>query len=448
MTDIDTDYKSLKQGVPRVRPRPEVVTITKEQERAWEETRTLMLMTCPAFSHILYTMMNPSKKADVAYWTEEVPIAATDGVALLLNPKKFFGYDLNERVFIVSHEIMHCIFNHCGMMQVWNTTGTVGYVDGTFLKYDSKIMNKAADYVINAQLIKAKVGKYSTNWLYDPQLSVSGEESVIDVYRKIYKDNPGGGGKGGQESFDEHLPPGTTESKDPTEAQQERSDVEWRTAVAAAVASSKAQGKLPASLERLFSDVLDPPISWKEHVQAFFARKVGTGGYDWRRPDEHLIVRGLTSVLPGRAVFAPGRSGFGSGTIIMAGDTSGSIDFRPGRVGDKFLNEMAGLLDELKPKRLVLMWCDAEVHQVDEVEDASDIENIRSKKIGGGGGTSFVPVFEEVKKMGLEPDALIYLTDGYGSFPEHAPSYPVLWGSISSATYPFGDVVDLTALNQ
>ena len=60
-----------------------------------------------------------------------------------------------------------------------------------------------------------------------------------------------------------------------------------------------------------------------------------------------------------------------------------------------------------------------------------------------------MPPFEEVKRMGLEPDALIYLTDGMGTFPTHAPSYPVLWGTIiKEARYPFGDVVDLTALVQ
>lgn len=46
--------------------------------------------------------------------------------------------------------------------------------------------------------------------------------------------------------------------------------------------------------------------------------------------------------------------------------------------------------------------------------------------------------------MGLEPDALVYLTDGHGTFPTQAPSYPVLWGNITpNYKYPFGDVVDI-----
>ena len=27
----------------------------------------------------------------------------------------------------------------------------------------------------------------------------------------------------------------------------------------------------------------------------------------------------------------------------------------------------------------------------------------------------------------LTPDLLVYLTDGYGAYPERPPSYPVLW---------------------
>ena len=127
-------------------------------------------------------------------------------------------------------------------------------------------------------------------------------------------------------------------------------------------------------------------------------------------------------------------------------DTSGSI-------GEKELNmffaEMAGILEDVRPKRLVVMWCDAKVHRVDEIEEASDLTGLRKKGAPGGGGTMFEPVFDEMDKMGLDDvDALVYLTDGYGSFPKAPPSYPVIWGNISDLKpehYPFGDVVEIPA---
>jgi predicted metal-dependent peptidase len=91
------------------------------------------------------------------------------------------------------------------------------------------------------------------------------------------------------------------------------------------------------------------------------------------------------------------------------------------------------------------MWCDAKVHRTDELEEAGDLAALRSKKVPGGGGTSFIPVFDEIDKTGIEPDALVYLTDGMGCFPRQAPRYTVIWGSIyAPSKYPFGDVVDLT----
>lgn len=82
-------------------------------------------------------------------------------------------------------------------------------------------------------------------------------------------------------------------------------------------------------------------------------------------------------------------------------------------------------------------------NRVDEAEEPEDLIEIRAKGAPGGGGTSFVPVFDEIYNSGLRPDALVYLTDGYGSFPDKAPPYSVIWGSIGldKSGYPFGDVV-------
>jgi predicted metal-dependent peptidase len=140
-------------------------------------------------------------------------------------------------------------------------------------------------------------------------------------------------------------------------------------------------------------------------------------------------------------LYAPSRSGHGAGTIVVGVDTSGSIGSDE---VDMFMAEMSGILDDVRPKRIVIMWCDAKVHRVDEVEDAGDLNVVRAKGAPGGGGTAFEPVFDEIDKMGLTPDALVYLTDGQGSFPQTAPTYPTIWGSIyPQSNYPFGDVVNI-----
>jgi len=67
----------------------------------------------------------------------------------------------------------------------------------------------------------------------------------------------------------------------------------------------------------------------------------------------------------------------------------------------------------------------------------------------GGGGTSFEPFFEYVRNSGTPGDTtlLIYLTDGYGSFPSFIPEQPVLWvvtpGGLPNSEFPFGEVARL-----
>jgi predicted metal-dependent peptidase len=68
----------------------------------------------------------------------------------------------------------------------------------------------------------------------------------------------------------------------------------------------------------------------------------------------------------------------------------------------------------------------------------------------GGGGTDFRPVFDWVaarRGNGPRPcDAVVYCTDGYGTFPPRPPAYPVAWvvtpGGLER--FPFGEVVRLT----
>lgn len=397
------------------------------EDKKWGETRAMLLYQCPAFSSIMYSML--SKGDQVAIFTKDpaVPIAATDGSALILNPDGFFGMELAERVFVLAHEILHCIFDHCALGYKARKRGKIHYPDGSSLPYDHDQLNQAEDYVINDVLVEGRVGKMPKVGLHDKGQATH-MDSALDVYKRRYKKLPP---PPPQPGFDKHLDPGTTGGQDPASAVAQRNDQVWQNAVAAAASAAKAMGKLPACLERILMEALEPQVDWKDRIQATFARRVGNARYDWRKVDRRLVTRDI---------IAPGRSGYGADTIVVAGDTSGSIN-------DKTLNmfyaEMYGILEDTKCRRIILMWCDAHVHGVHECDDAADLNTQREKSPGGGGGTSFTPVFDKINEMGLEPDALIYLTDLYGTFPEKAPDYPVIWGCINSGKAPFGDTVEI-----
>ncbi|HLZ24536.1 MAG TPA: VWA-like domain-containing protein [Ktedonobacterales bacterium] len=415
------------------------VALSPEHQRAWTQTKAAMLHTAPFFASLLYQMMNPRGTEHVALFTEDpqIPIAATDGVNLILRPSTFFAMNIHERVFVICHEIAHGMWAHCELLQSYVKRGGVPFAN-KLLKLSSKMHNFAADYVINDMLIESQVGKFPSGCLHDTSIAKGGD-AVIDAYAKLYKKyppqkggQPGDGMPGG--GFDVLLDPsGATDAG--KSGGKGRDDGEWKAAIAAAANAAQAQGKLPAGIKRVLGELMEPKVSWQEHILSLMQRKMGGGGYDWRRPDRRMITRNPDPI------FAPASSGFGANLVAIGIDTSGSCW---GMI-ETFLSEVSGILEDVRPRRIVVFWCDAEVGKVNEIEDSQDLAVVRAEPAPGGGGTSFVPVFDELDNLGVTPDTLVYLTDGYGTFPEKAPSYPTIWASVGlkKEQYPFGDVVEI-----
>lgn len=412
------------------------IKLTTAQDKLWTESRTATLWAQPAFSDIWYSLMVDAKGQTAKLTNEKsIPVAATNGKSIFINPEGYFKYSLDERVFINCHEVLHAVLDHPRMFMAFRKAGKIKFLDGTELPYDNQTLQIAADLVINAILVDAKVGKAPADACYDPS-KVTADMSVLDAYRKVYKkqQQQGGGGskgKGGLPpgSFDTHLDPGEGEGENAQEAADQRNESEWQTGVAAAIASAKARGKLPAGLERLLAKVLQPEMDWTEMLRTALTRRIGNSGSSWNELDHHLIHRGIG---------APGRIGYGAGYIVVGLDTSGSMTQAQ---MDKIMSETAGILDDVKPKRLVLVQCDASVHEAVECDDSGDL---LQRKLKGGGGTDFRPVFDWIDKEGGTPDALIYFTDTWGVFPDHAPGYPVIWASLTKgATVPWGDYIDV-----
>lgn len=422
------------------------IKLTPTQAADWDKVLSALTFHTPAFSHLMHSLLDHKDQDHVALFTDSVPMAATDAKSLLLNPNTFLGKDLKlpHRLFVACHEILHVVFEHIVLSYGWRNAGKVVFKDGTSLPYDHDTMNKAMDYIVNATLITSKIGEMPEGqWrgLFDPSISATGDDDLLEVYRKVYKKRRGGGGGGGGGKSDgdggndhgggfcEHKDPGSAKGKSAAQTVSEHNPQEVATAVAAAVNAAKLMGKLPGGLARVLERILEPQVNWREHLRALIMRKAGSGGYDWQRADEELIIRDI---------YAPQRSGHGANLIVCAVDTSGSVTQQE---YDLFYSEVAGLLDDVRPRTLHVIWCDRAINKSEEIHDTNDL---LSAKIDGGGGTCFRPVFEEIDRLGLNPDALVYLTDGQGTFPDKPPSYHVIWGSIyEPSKYPFGDVVQV-----
>ena len=403
------------------------LTLTPEEKRKEQILIAALLVQQPFFANLL---LSDTK----IVWTDMVAVAATDAYHVFFNPKNIFARPLQEQVFILSHEIMHKVFLHCETGDKFKRDGKVRLNTGKTIPYDHSDMNIADDYVINALLHDSGVGKMPSDACFDASLSSKGEESAIDVYGEYVKKkgktktNPGQGGNSpgaGDISGGDVMPP-LNPPKDTADMQRREDDAKGK--IAAAANAARAMGKLPAGIARMVGDFLEPKVSWQEALKTALTRRVGSDSYDWTQPDRRLIVRDI---------FFPRASSFGCGHVYVAADTSGSTYHQ----AEVFLSETAGLLDEMSPARVTLIWCDATVQRVDEIEDIDDLNHARKLGAQGGGGTDFRPVFKYIRDEGVEPAALVYFTDGYGSFPDLAPEYPVIWAMTTDYKPPFGDII-------
>jgi predicted metal-dependent peptidase len=199
-------------------------------------------------------------------------------------------------------------------------------------------------------------------------------------------------------------------------------------AVHQAVTISKQAGKTPAGLARALQGAAEAAIDWRELLRRLWS-ETAPADFSWARPNRRSIWAGLN---------LPGVVREGVGEIVIAVDCSGSVN---GRLLRLFEAEIRSILESQRPRRVHILYFDAMVQKVETCEAG---EPIRLDPVGGG-GTDFGPCIAWLEEQGILPQALVFFTDLYGTFPEIAPEYPVLWASTGSRHAPFGHVIPMQA---
>lgn len=173
-------------------------------------------------------------------------------------------------------------------------------------------------------------------------------------------------------------------------------------------------GSMPIGMEDFLKTLDKPEIPWQEQL-AQFVTQIHTGKLEWTPPSRRHLYQDLYLQSHRTKKI----------NIALAIDTSGSTC----NILPKFFAEVASLFKSFDAYTIYCMHCDCAVEKFIEYSDTNPFTVDAKDGIAwsGGGGTSFVPPFEEVKKRNLDIDAMIYLTDAYGQAPEQAPGYPVLW---------------------
>lgn len=321
----------------------------------------------------------------------DVPTLAVDGKNIFYNPDFVLGLSAPVRKAALAHEVMHCVFDHLQRRSERNP----------------KRWNVAGDYAIN-QILEDSGFELGDGWLISPTyVGMTADQ----IYNLLPPEEEGGGG----DAMDEMLP---------GSAEPGASAVDWQIAATQAAQAAKAQGKLPGSLERFIEQMNKPQVNWREHLRRFVTER-SKNDYSWTRPQRRFLAQGL---------ILPGLYSESMGTLVAVSDDSGSID-------DKILQALSTEIDSMvsvtRPERLIHISCDSAINHVGEF-NAGEPFRMESK---GGGGTDFNPPFEYLQEHAIKPACLIYLTDGYGPFPDAPPDYPVMWCMTTDVTPPWGEHV-------
>lgn len=184
---------------------------------------------------------------------------------------------------------------------------------------------------------------------------------------------------------------------------------------------AKQHGNVPGAWLREAEIILEKPkVSWKEKfarcvkntlnympglmIKTYkkFGRKQAALGYSYGTP----VIPSTRNVIP---------------SIIFAIDTSGSMG---NDELSKAVSEANGILKNFN-SYIDFMSFDCEVAAFEKAFNINDIK----KNLKGGGGTSFVPIFEKIKQDKLQPDMVVIVTDGCGPAPDvnPIPKTSVIW---------------------
>lgn len=187
---------------------------------------------------------------------------------------------------------------------------------------------------------------------------------------------------------------------------QTKLENDWKVSVVAAAQvheKEKNRGSLPAGLQKIVDELLDPRVDWKDVLSRWIGENGRRQDYTYRRP-----ARRSESV----GCYMPSLQKFGVADVVILWDTSGSMNGREKEI----LGDVGGICEDLGLS-LRVMCCDTMVHtDVDGIEDALDV----IPHIKGGGGSDFTPGFEKLEDECYD-GVVVSFTDGYIGVPQNKP---------------------------
>ena len=327
---------------------------------------------------------NLATRLQIQEATDWLPTAATDGRHIFFNREFFTPLTTKQVEFVIAHEILHAVFDHMGRNE----------------GRDRKIFNIAADYCVNGQLVRDKIGEAPPDIkiFHDPKYYGWSAEQVYDeLYEKYDEEQLAAIGQ----MLDEHLDPeGGSGNGQPQYSKEELKKIrdEMREAVMQAAQAAGA-GNVPASIARMIKELTEPKMNWREILRQQIQSTI-KNDYSFMRMNRKGWH--MNAILPGQQYQE-------TIDICVSIDMSGSIGDEQAK---DFLSEIKGIMQEYKDFK-IKVWCfDTQVYNEADF-DGYSMDEFDEYEPMGGGGTDLDANFEYMKEHDINPKKFIMFTDGY-----------------------------------
>ena len=225
--------------------------------------------------------------------------------------------------------------------------------------------------------------------------------AIADMMGEKAKEKGGEGSGTGDWNIGETKPGGTFgEAKDKDGKKVSTSEMARRIKDLSRKAARAMGGKFSAgsALDQWLKGLAEPKVDWVAELNRFLRASL-------ERSKDKIPYRRFA----GRGEYFPGPGEDESLRRIVIGvDTSGSIT---PKMLDQFSTEISSIVGNYEIDFLDVLYCDTAIVGHDNYRNPSEL-NI--KKMPGGGGTLFNPMFDWVEaNLDGPPDAMIIFTDGW-----------------------------------
>lgn len=353
------------------------------------QARIELIMRHPFFGNLL--MNRPIEET-----TEVDTMAVRGDGTIMLNRGFVENCSVDELVFALAHETMHWMFGHVERIN----------------ERDEETWNVACDCVVNALLVKERIGtplenicimKDAANMTADEVYSLlkKDDEQHKSAYPDLQKKLAGTKGKASDKDEEGE---GNSQGADSKE-QSAKAQMDRKMEIGQTLQATRMQGMEMDSIMERASKVIQSKVSWDVLLEKYFTDKVERH-QKWTKPNKRFLNSGV--YLPKRERLPH------MGRVVCAIDTSGSMSEDDVAI---ILGNVSRLCEMCNPSQLDILYTTDRVYKT-ETYYRNDYPIPMPKRLKSG-GTDMRKAIWWAERADEEVDLLVIFTDGY----THTTSY-------------------------